>query len=91
MGRVKNVSLNPQRILSGTIKPTGYIFVGLTYQNGEYRNERVHILVATLFLPTQDNTLTVDHIDRNRANNKVSNLRWVNWSDQNINRNKQIY
>ena len=91
MGRVKNISLNPQRILSGTMKPTGYIFVGLTYQNGEYRNERVHILVARLFLPTQDNTLTVDHIDRNRANNKISNLRWVNWSDQNINRNKQTY
>lgn len=41
----------------------------------------VHRLVAETFLPTNDTTLDVDHIDRDTANNCVSNLRWVTCSE----------
>ena len=37
----------------------------------------VHRLVALAFIPNPDNKQFVDHIDTNRLNNNVSNLRWT--------------
>ena len=55
-------------------------------------NNYVHRAVAKLFLPqsTRDR-YQVDHIDRNRQNNNVSNLRWVNRSENLSNRNNWIW
>lgn len=39
--------------------------------------ERIYIVVANLFLPNPENKPQVDHIDTNRKNNRVDNLRWV--------------
>ena len=44
----------------------------------EIASVRIHIIVATAFLgpkPTKEHV--VDHIDTNRRNNRVENLRWV--------------
>lgn len=37
----------------------------------------IHRAVAELFIPNPDNKPCVDHIDTNKANNIVDNLRWV--------------
>lgn len=37
----------------------------------------VHRAVAELFIPNPENKSFVDHIDTNRLNNNVDNLRWV--------------
>lgn len=43
-------------------------------------------LVAQAFIPNPENKPFIDHIDRDPANNMVSNLRWVNRQENNLNR-----
>ena len=45
-----------------------------------------HVLVAYAFIPRVDGKTEVDHIDRNRSHNYVSNLRWANRVEQLKNR-----
>ena len=46
----------------------------------------IHKLVASAFLQNPDNKPTIDHIDRIRTNNMVSNLRWATRYEQSINK-----
>ena len=45
--------------------------------------QRVHRLVAKAFVPNPDNKPCVDHKDGNRQNNKIANLRWATYSENN--------
>ena len=89
LGRVKSLSryvkcsitsnglmLKKERFLTETVDEKGYIRVKLS-RDGESKRYRVHRLVATAFIPNDNNLPEVDHIDANRANNHASNLRWV--------------
>lgn len=76
LGRVKNVREEPHKILKQAIKAkTGYLFVGL-YKDGKRRVVNVQRLVAEAFLPKVEGKNVVDHIDEDKLNNRVSNLRW---------------
>lgn len=67
-GRIRNVK--KKKLLMGTRDPHGYLRSKYGF---------LHVLVAKAFIPNDDvKTKTqVDHIDKNRSNNHVSNLRWV--------------
>lgn len=47
---------------------------------------KVHRLIALAFHSRSDESLEVDHINRNRADNRPENLRWVTHSENNNNK-----
>lgn len=54
----------------------GYLVVTLN-RNKERKTFFVHRLVAQAFIPNPDNKPQIDHINTNRTDNRVNNLRWV--------------
>ncbi len=62
-------------ILKGCLR-SGYRRVILTKFN-KPKYYSVHRLVAEAFIPNVENKKTIDHIDTDRLNNSVDNLRWV--------------
>jgi hypothetical protein len=46
---------------------------------------KIHRLVAQAFIPNPDNKPMVDHINGDRGDNRVENLRWVTNSENNYN------
>lgn len=65
----------------GSVNNEGYPSVHIN--NKTYR---VHRLIAMAFHSNPNNLPQVDHIDRNRKNNKSSNLRWVTSKENQDNR-----
>ena len=55
----------------------GYLFVRLNQQNKKPKNFNIHRGLAENFIPNPFNIPYVDHIDRDKENNQLNNLRWV--------------
>lgn len=78
-GDVRNK--NTYKILAKTVVG-GYYTVGLRNKNNQ-ETVRINTLVAKHFIKNDnpETSTNVDHIDNNRLNNRVDNLRWVTQSD----------
>ena len=71
-------------ILKLTLNKTlGYVIVSLNGEQYYY-----HRILAKHFIPNPENLQEVDHIDRDKTNNSLDNLRWVNRTENNSNRSK---
>ena len=74
-GEVKNKKTG--RILKISTRKDGYCQVMLGRKTIPLY---IHRLVAIAFLPNPDNLPQVDHINGNKSDNRLENLRWVNAS-----------
>ena len=83
IGRVRNA--NTGKIIKGSVCGEGYVVVAL-HNDYKWTNMYIHRLVAQEFLQNNDNKPYVDHIDKQRANNCFTNLRWVSISQSSMNR-----
>ena len=58
-------------------KRGGYLFVRLTGNNGRLKNLFVHRLVAMAFIPCDNFSLEVNHLNRNQQDNRIENLELI--------------
>lgn len=83
-GRV--FSTNIQEFLKPTLK-TGYLSVVLS-NTQQSKRICIHRLVALAYHGFPGSNYQVDHIDREKLNNRVENLRWVTRQQNCFNRSK---
>ena len=86
LGNVRRIATG--RILKSGLNARGYYTVSLC-KNGKATTKKIHRLVAIAFIPNPENKECVDHIDNNRKNNNVNNLRWCSNAENQRNRTKQ--
>ena len=78
LGNVKSLNYNKtgkEKILKNGKDRGGYLQVNL-WKNGNGKNYLIHRLVAEAFLPNSDNKPEIDHINTNKTDNRICNLRW---------------
>lgn len=93
-GRVKSIKYGKERILKQQKQWNGYWVVPVRELiNGKTKKKilKIHRLVAAAFVPNDDveNKNVIDHINKNREDNSIQNLRWVTYSQNNQHKMKQ--
>lgn len=65
-------------------KNNDYERVTLYDRYGNARYYTIHFLIAMAYIPNSDNLPEIDHINRNKKDNNVENLRWVSRSKNRV-------
>lgn len=79
LGRVKSLNYRrtgKDKILKPIKMGRGYLCVNLS-ENGQTKPHYIHRLVAEHFIDNSQNKPEIDHINTDKTDNRVCNLRWV--------------
>ena len=86
-GRIFSLKGTTAKEIIPTKGSGGYLSVGLR-KDGHVSSKLLHRLVYQVFIGEIPNDMVIDHIDRNKFNNKLDNLRLVTLSQNQINSNR---
>ena len=68
------------KIFKGVIGKWGYIYIHISV-NGKEKQLRLNRLIAIAFIPNPNNKEQVNHLNGNKADNRVENLEWATRSE----------
>lgn len=85
----KKLKNGEYKIINCSIQNRGYKYFQIN-RNKKRTNYLIHHLVAKLFIGERPENLIIDHIDRNKLNNNVSNLRYVTQKKNMSNQDRYI-
>ena len=77
------------KIMTPNLSKDGYLKINLNMNGAGYKRS-IHRLLAIQYIPNPDNLPEIDHIDRNKTNNSLENLRWANHHTNSRNRDFTI-
>lgn len=76
-------------LLKKHLGKNGYYTYKLRIKNEKSKTHAIHRLIGLHFIDNPDNLPCVDHIDRDRTNNNIDNLRWASYKT-NANNNIRV-
>lgn len=82
LGRLISLKGKEPKVLIGGVNKGGYKCYNIRNENKTYF-KTIHRLVAIAFLENNNNLDFVNHINKDKKNNKVDNLEWCNSRENN--------
>lgn len=85
-GDIYSLKFNKVKLIKQNLNDRGYLVFGI-WQDGKYKNYKSHRFIWEChYNEILDENIDVDHIDRNKLNNSIDNLRKVNRTTNILNR-----
>ena len=76
-------------IILGCKNKYGYMIINLR-KDGKMKTHFVHRLVISVFKPNPCNKPTVNHINEDKTDNRLNNLSWATYSENNTHNGRHL-